>query len=179
MITSGTKIVAAALSVCLAGCATTRPAVSVLGRPVEIRPSNDRERAKGELLAVGPTQLWVMERSGVREVPLANVDQVRVKRHEWNGKRAMIWALIGALVTGAALTASCTSVEGASCGSVAPSVAGTWLVLGGLSAVSLDGSSALRVNGPRFEALRPYARFPQGLPEGLDPKALPPAPEDP
>lgn len=171
------RTVAATLAVCLAGCASA-PKVSVLGRPVEVRPAKgvDDTAAKGELLAVGPEQLWVMERGGVREIPLAGIEQVRVKRHKWDGKRAWTWTLLGALVTGGVLTASCASVEDTSCGAVPLAVAGTWLLLGGLSAASLENSSKLRVDRPDWQRLAPFARFPQGLPADVDPKALEPAP---
>ena len=168
MMTRCKTMVVAALVVFLAGCATIRPKVSVLGRPVEVQPA----AVKGELLAVGAEQLWIKERDEVREVPLAGIEQVKVKRHDLDGKRGWAWALIGAVVTGAVLTASCASVEDTSCGSVPLAVAGTWLALGGVSAASLERSSKLEVRGPNWEVLKPYARFPQGLPEELDPKSL-------
>lgn len=170
------KTVATALALCLAGCATTRPTVSVLGRNVDVRPStkgDDLGAAKGELLAVGPEQLWVKEPSGVRELPLARIEQVRVKRHDWNGRRAWMWTVIGALATGGVLTASCASVEGNdSCAGVGAGVGLTWLLFGGLSAASLESSSVERVRAPHFESLKSYARFPQGLPEQVDPNGL-------
>lgn len=178
MTTHCQRLTAAALVACLPGCATARPHASALGRAVEVRPVEGRgtEAAKGELLAVGPQQLWVMEREGPRQVDTASIEQVRVKRHNWDGRRAWTWTIVGALVTSAALTAACGSVEGSGCGRVPLAVGSTWLALGGLSAVQLERSSTIRMNGPGFESLRPYARFPQGLPEGLDPKTLPPVP---
>ena len=174
MITRYMRAVAATLALCFAGCATSRPDVSVLGRNVDVRPStkgDDLGAAKGELVAVGSEQLWVMEPTGVREVPLPRIDHVRVKRHDWGGRRAWVWTLVGALATGGTLMASCASVEGTdNCAGVGAGVGLTWLLFGGLSAASLESSSVERVRGPRFEALKPYARFPQGLPERLDPK---------
>ena len=55
---------------------------------------------KGELLAVGPEQLWILEPTRVREVPLSEVAQVRVRLHGLDGKQAGIWTLAGALLTG-------------------------------------------------------------------------------
>jgi len=43
---------------------------------------------------------------------------------------------------------------------------------GSCPAFYLEKSSRVLVRGPDFNSLRPYARYPQGLPEGLDPALL-------
>jgi hypothetical protein len=161
---------AVVLVVAVGGCATSRPRLSVLGREVEVVGRGaEPGRARGELIAVGPEQLWIRDAQGVAAHPLAGLRKVRVERHGLDGKKGLTWALIGALVTGGALTAACSSAEGSSdCGLVFPVVGLSWAVFGGLSALDLRRSSRLSVKDPDWDDLRPYARFPQGIPEGLD-----------
>lgn len=173
-----------ALSLTLTGCATTGPKLSVLGRPVDVsgQGEGDARRAKGELIAVGPEQLFVLEPGRVRELPLAGIDRVRVRQHGMDGRHSMRWVGLGALITGGALAGACTSVKGnstTSCLGVGAVVAATWALIGGLSAASLESSSKLSVTGPDWDALRPYARFPQGVPEGFDLSGLLPTPPSP
>ena len=119
--------------------------------------------------AVGTEQLWILEPTRVREVPLREVDQVRVRLHGLDGKRAWTWTLAGAVLSGAALATACSQVEGdTNCGAVLAVSLLPWAAVGGLSAAGLEKSSRLLVRAPDLEALRPYARYPQGLPEGLD-----------
>ena len=166
------KLVAAVLCVAVSGCATAKPQLSPMGRHVEVHLAAVSDAgAKGELMAVGPEQLWVLERDGVKELPLREIDLVRVQRHGLTGQRAKAWAGLGALTTGGALTGACASVEGNSgrgCVLLGAVVAVTWALIGWPSAASLGRSSELRVRKPSWNALRPYARFPQGVPEGLD-----------
>ncbi len=159
----------AALALALTDCATAR--VPLFGRSVEVKPVSGHgdSATKGELLAVGAEQLWVLEPTRVREVPFGEIGQVRVRLHGLDGGKAWTWTLAGAVLTGAALTAACASVEGDNnCGAAFALTAVPWGLFGGLSARSLEKSSRVLVRGPDFDALRPYARFPQGLPEGVD-----------
>jgi len=76
---------------------------------------------------------------------------------------------LGAVVTGAALTAACAAADSDSCGNAFGVTVGLWALLGAPSAHSLEKSSRLLVRGPDFTSLRAYARYPQGLPEGMNP----------
>jgi hypothetical protein len=165
--------VAAALALVLTvGCATT-PKVPVVGRSVTVVPQGDRPEVKGELLAVGPDRLWVQDlNDGIAEVRLPAVREVRVKRHGSGARRALTWALAGGLLTGGALAASCASADGESCGTVGLVVLGAWLLMGALAAPSMESSSRIELRHPTPDELRPFARLPQGLPEGLAPTAL-------
>jgi len=154
------------------GCAST-PKVPVVGRAVTVVPEGDEPKVKGELLAVGPDRLWVREEEGVAEVHLPEVREIRVKRHGFNAHAALGWALLGGLVTGGILAAACASVEDANnCGGVGLAVTGAWLLVGAAAAPSMESSSRLKLWKPTAEDLRPFARLPQGLPEGLAPEAL-------
>ena len=87
-------------------------------------------------------------------------------------RKAGIWTLAGAVLTGAALTAACAAAEDSSCGNVFAFTALSWGLVGVLSTASLEKSSRVVVRGPDYSSLRAYARYPQGLPEGLDPASL-------
>jgi hypothetical protein len=161
-----------ALAVAAGGCATGRGAVSPLGREVTAVPAAktpELQQVKGELLAVDQDRLWVREQGEVRELPLQALKEVRVRRHSFGRKAAMTWSLIGGLVTGVALAAACSSVEDTSgCGGLVPVSLGLFLGVGALSAPSLEDSSRILLRPPTSEALRPFSRLPQGLPEGIN-----------
>jgi len=157
------------LVLALTSCATARPQVAIGGRMVEIQPTSEKASSvKGELLAVGPERVWVMARDGVRGVPFAEIENIRVRLHGLGGGRSWAWMALGAVATGAALAAACASADSDSCGTGFGVTAGLWAAIGAPSAHSLEKSSRLLVRGPDFTSLRAYARFPQGLPEGLD-----------
>lgn len=166
--------VAAAVSIglMLSGCASS---TAVLGRHVEVRQTNGdaKHPVQGELIAVGPEAMWLAGEKDVRSIPRSEVQDVRVRRHGTTKGKAMSWVVLGALISGAVLGFACSTVEGANdCTKIALPVALTWGVIGIPSAVSLGKSSELHVDPADWEALRAHARFPQGLPEGVDPASL-------
>lgn len=172
------------MALTLGGCATATPRVSVVGHPVEVQlqATKDDPRApvKGELLAVSPEKVWVMGPHRVSPLPLREVEEVRIRRHALSGRRAGRWALLGAVVSGAVLTLACSSVDADNaCGKILIPVLLTWGAIGVPSVASLARSSQLHVEPSDWEALRRYARFPQGLPEGLDLETLAPSPRTP
>jgi hypothetical protein len=157
-----------------AGCATGR---SYLGRTVTVVPVGDAAELpmRGELIAVEPERIWVLGKEHVVDLPLSTVQEVQVQRHPLTRNRGWIWTALGALITGGSLAVACGSVEDTEgCGGVFAVVAGSWLVLGGLPSEALDKSAILRIEQPTPERLRPYARFPQGPPAGVDLEALKP-----
>lgn len=156
-----------------AACATARP--SVHGRVVEVEQTKGGrgEPVAGELIAVGTNQMWVAGPARtVRSVSRTEVQEVRVRQHGLTGTKVAAWVILGALVSGAALSLSCSSVEGSECGRVFLPVLLTWGVLGVPAAVGFARTSQLHVKPSDWETLRPFARFPQGIPEGLDPATL-------
>ena len=168
------RVVLLALAALSAGCATGQAKLQVFGRPVTVViNAPEKERVQGELLAVADGRVWLRADSGVREIPLAAVREVRVKRHGFGARQALTWAAVGGLVTGGALAAACATVEGNSnCAAVGLVVAGAWMGVGALSARSVESSSLIRLPAPASADLRPYARFPQGPPDGIDLRSL-------
>lgn len=162
------RLLACAVALPFAACATGQ-SVSVYGRSVTVRATASAAEVKGELVAVTDTQLLVREKGELRELPLASVREVRVGRHSRGRGYGWRWTAIGALLTGSGMAAACSSVEGNSgCAGVGASLAVAWLVVGALSAESMEASSRYRLVQPSAESLRPFARFPQGIPPGLD-----------
>ena len=163
--------VAVAGAVGLQGCVVARQPISPVGRAVRIIPvpSDTAEKLAGELMAVSADTLWVgvAQDSEIVSIPLAQVRRVEVRRHKLGAGKAMTYSVILGLATGGALSAACASVEGADCGGVLPGVFVSWMFWGGLSVISLESSAKIGVSAGDWERLRPYARFPQGLPDSL------------
>lgn len=132
-------------------------------RSLEFRLADASAPLRGELLAAERDSLWILPHSGpVRTLALAAVSEVRGQHSGMTSRGILVWATFGGLASGVALTAACATVEDASCGAVLPVTLGLWWLVGGLAA-AVTGPG--RFTLPRAaEALRPYARFPQGLP---------------
>jgi hypothetical protein len=151
------------------GCATGG-AVPVGGRHIEVTPSHDADghKVEGELLAVDEETIWVLGKERIVAVPLATVRQVEVRRHSATPGRVARWSALGAALTGGALALACNSVDGNSdCGKIFLSVGFTWALGGAIAAVTL-GPSKMGIDEPWAQSLRPYARFPQGPPKGVE-----------
>jgi len=162
------------------GCAAKSPP-QVFGRSVTLVPQGGAPKVRGELLAVDDRHVYVRTRDGVSEVELASVKEALVQRHSMTPRKAFLWGTIGASLSGIGLTAACASVEGndvGGCARVGGIAAGIWLGMSAIAAASFSSSANLPV-APWDKALRPFARFPAGLPKDVPPQALvagPPAP---
>ncbi|NIM47733.1 MAG: hypothetical protein GTN78_07025 [Gemmatimonadales bacterium] len=62
--------------------------------------------------------------------------------------------------------AACESAEG-DCGVVFPAVLLSWRFIGGVAALTVEPSRYIEFPTALHFQLQPYARFPQGLPEGF------------
>lgn len=161
------SVMASGLAVVLAsGCASTTK-VPVHGRQVTVLQEGDAPKLEGELVTVDSQSLWVEEEDEIVGVPLPSVREVRVKRHGMDGGAAGMWSLLGGLTTGGLMAGACASADGGSCGAVGLVVAGLWVVVGLLSAGSMERSSRLDLWKPTPEELREFARLPQGWPESF------------
>ena len=166
-------VVVLGIAVLPSACATGE-SMSVHGRSVQITPRPDaesRSKVRGELLAVDAGKIWVLGKERVVTVPIDAVQEVKVQRHSMTAGRVALWSVLGTLVAGSALAIACSSVEGNNnCGRAFLAVGATFALVGGLAAPALGSSST--IPHPRQENLQPYARFPQGLPEGIDTATL-------
>jgi hypothetical protein len=144
-----------------AGAGSLIPSELVMGRAAKVRLAGTD--LKGELIAVSPDSLWLSCQGALNGFPLQDVEQVNVEMHKWGGKRVFIWSLVAGLGSGLALTGACNSVSGASCGGIIPAVGLSWAVVGGVSGLLLHRGST-RMLPMTYEGIRPYVRYPQGLP---------------
>jgi hypothetical protein len=169
-------LTAVAALITTTGCASAPSQSFFRGRHVEMTTKTGRPE-KGELLAVGPEQFLLLEDDRVKTVPVQEVDRVRVWRHDLNGSHVSTFARGGGLVTGGVLSLACMSVEdngGGGCLGVGALVAATWAIVGSLATHSAERAARLDVSA-NWKTLEPYARFPQGLPEGLNLRGLEPS----
>ena len=111
----------------------------------------------GELLAVGPDSLFVLLGTGAAGVPLTRVASARVAWFESGHGALTLWTVIGALSTGS---------HGYLLGITLP----VWVLGGTLATASQSKKPIVEYDPARSDprSLSPYARFPQGLPAGLD-----------
>jgi hypothetical protein len=117
---------------------------------------------QGELIAVGADTLWLLRPDG----PLAVPTQA-IQRAEVTGFDSAPGAVVGATALGILSTIS----NGAFLLLTAPA----WLITGAVASSTQASASRLEVRGD-LAPLALFARFPQGLPPGLDLATLQPRP---
>ena len=123
---------------------------------------------EGELLSVSTDSLWVLSHGTLHGLLLGDVRRVDVRMHKFGTKRALAWNFIAGLGSAIALSAACSSVEGADmCGGVFVTWSLAWGVIGGIAGTVLAIGSRRQVS-PSPDALRPYVRYPQGMPRGVE-----------
>ncbi len=153
----------------------TGTAQAVRGREVSYATApraGQSGRLRGELLAVDQDSVWVLGKQGVVAVRLGDLTEGWVRRHGLKRSTGILFGSLVGLASGVALMAACSSVEGAeSCGALVPAFTLTGGVLGVLAGVSMESSSHLQLPATA-SALRPYARFPQGMPDGISREQL-------
>lgn len=157
----------------LPACAIGRMTPSVLGRDVKVVPRADGPRVHGELLAVDTDRIVVLAKDGIHDVAIPQIREVRVRRHGFDGKKAWTWTIVGAVVSGLGLAVACSSVEDTDgCGGAAVAGAVPWLLLGGVSALSTERTAFRAFDPGQKDLLRPFARYPQGVPPDVDLRGL-------
>lgn len=154
----------------LQACAMGRMTPSVLGRDVKVVPRADGPRVHGELLVVDADRIVVLAKDGIHDVAIPQIREIRVRRHGFSGRKAWTWTIVGAVVSSVGLAAACSSVEDreGGCGGAAVAGAVPWLLFGGLSALSAERTAFRAFDAGQRDLLRPFARYPQGLPPEFD-----------
>lgn len=151
-------------------CYTSRAPHDWLPKPIEV-PSDPyggwitltanfsagAREIEGELIAAERDTVHVMAFSELVSVPLDSVTELRLET--FRAERAAFgrWTALGALMS-------------LSHGYFFVLTGPLWITTGSLSAASYSRAPLIRT--VTIDALRPYSRFPQGLPPGLDRKAL-------
>lgn len=157
-------VVLCALSVVRAQGQQTPPRSLIFGHDVRLELMGGTSAA-GELLGVTADSLRILVKArGPQTLALDRITELKIARHSFGWGKVWTWTAIGALVTGAGLTAACTSVEDAECGAVFPAVALSWGLAGGLYGAIID-AKRWQLTAPSPDAIRPYSRYPQGVPD--------------
>jgi len=146
------------------------PPPQVLGRTVTLIPHGGGASVQGELLAVRGDSAWVLASNPARVVgvPMPAIREAHIQRHGLTAQKGLEWGLVVGGVSGIALSLACNSVEGNSgCGGVFVGMMLGGALYGGIAAISFNSSSRYRVEPATPDALAPYARFPQGPPDGV------------
>lgn len=158
----------------MAGCVLPSRGISPNGRSTMVH--TDRYRLNGELVAVTEDTVWLFARPDSALVPVARQGIVRldVQRHQMSmGRTVKLMALAGA-GTGLLLTIACSSVDDASCAGLIPGTTLTFSALGLLFGVFNFESAWMKHAPGEIARARPYARFPQGIPDTLRGTPMPP-----
>jgi hypothetical protein len=159
-----------------AGCATSSAPRGFLRPPLEaqrsayggwievtlVRESHARtsDTLSGELIAVGDDSIFVLGAAGLRALAVPRIARARLMAYDAQYGALASWTLLGVLST-------------ASHGLGLILSAPVW-ILAGTGATSSQSRAPLHeVTQPgNLPSLRPFARFPQGLPPGLDRRTL-------
>jgi hypothetical protein len=121
---------------------------------VEHISDGQTKKTSGELIAVAPGRLFILSQTGVSEIRLISIKWMRLEVFE-SANMLGAWAFVGTLSTlshGIGLVVS----------------APIWIISGISAAAAESRSGVIMLRGSPTEDIRKYARFPQGLPEGID-----------
>jgi len=160
----------------VAGCATTHAPNVWLSNPdqlqneafggwIQVQYSNVpsvKKKESGELIAVSYDSLYVLDRFNLVAVASADVTKARLVTYDAHTGELSGWVLLGTLST---LSHGWYLVL------TAPLL---WGLAGSIAASSRSHDPIIDYPRHSFDAFRPYARFPQGLPRHLNRKALMP-----
>lgn len=118
-----------------------------------------RQRTDGELIAVNADSVWVLSRDQVLVIPTASVRAGKLTGYAAEKGGVTTWAVLGTLST-------------ISNGWFLILTAPMWIIGGSLS-VGSESRAPERKSPPlAWGELAPFARFPQGMPEGMDVSTL-------
>ncbi len=123
---------------------------------------------QGELIAIQEDSVFVLAGDTLVIVPKSGVHSARVAAYDSYAGRLMTWTLLGALSTASHGVAAIVSFP-------------VWIAVGSLSAASQSSRPIHNLPANAFDeirpaetwdALKPFARFPAGLPAGVDRSVL-------
>ena len=123
--------------------------------------SGGKQYIEGELIAAGADSIHVLSDDGLVDIPLPAITEATLTTYDANLGTLTTWTLVGTLST-------------ASHGVLLIISAPVWIIAGSAFTASASKTPRVRTTEPAF--LRPYARFPQGLPADLDRSSLKPKP---
>jgi len=159
------------------GCATNSAPNDFLPVPVESQQESyggwielevdagkkETRRVEGELLVVTASEVWVAADSGVVVVAAARVKDGKLTAYRSNSGAIAGGTLLGTLST-------------VSNGILLVFTAPLWLITGSVAAGAESQAPVKDVTPLKWPELAAWARFPQGVPEGVDVQRLRPNP---
>ncbi len=110
--------------------------------------------AEGEFIAVDTTSIYILNETGMAIIPIIKTRQVTIATYEESGV-IRSWALLGTLST-------------ASHGYYAGISFPIWLLVGISNSAAESSSGIIKSIIGSWKEFAKYARFPQGMPEGID-----------
>lgn len=131
------------------------------GAWAEVRTRSGGERAPvmGELIAATRDSVFVMTSAALVALPIAEIERATLTAYDARWDRLVLWTVLGTLST-------------ASHGMALVLSAPVWIAGG--TAAAAAASRGPRVRSTDGTELARFARFPQGMPPGLDRGALRP-----
>ena len=117
----------------------------------------------GELIAVSPDTIFVAVNSGLSSLARSEIQRARLVAYDARGSMVNLWMGLGTASTLSHGVVSVVSLP-------------VWLLAGGALTRSVGQAAQRQAPAAEFEALSPYARFPQGLPDAVDRVTLRPRP---
>lgn len=125
------------------------------------RERGEKHRTDGELIAVSGDSVWVLTDTVGVVIPTSAVEKGKLTAYAAQTSTMTTWIVVGTLAT-------------ISNGAFLIFTAPMWLI-GGSLAAGAESRSAERKQPPlAWSVLAPFARFPQGMPEGMELTALHP-----
>lgn len=120
---------------------------------------NSAKRVQGELIALSPDRVFVLTDDGLLEIPKTTISQAKLTAYDSGAVALGVWTFLGTLST-------------ISHGFFLIISAPVW-VIGGSAATAVQSHKPV-ISYPKnsWEAFQRYARFPQGLPQGLERSSL-------
>lgn len=127
----------------------------------------DRVVHEGELLAVHRDSLVLAVGGTLRWLPMDRIERARIDRRVHGIGPSVRGTALGGLGSGFGLMIACMSAEADGCIVILPAVIGASLIIGFLGGLETERFRYETFASPTTEQLRPWARYPQGMPEGL------------
>jgi hypothetical protein len=166
------RVLAALLAASLAGCASNPapkgwlpPAVKAQEQAyggwisLTCRKAEAVAHVEGELIAVSDDRVYVLTDTGLVEVPHESVAKATLAAYATGDGQLAGWSALGTLST-------------LSHGGYLLITAPLWIIAGITAAAGESRAGLLHYPEKPLASFRPYARFPQGLPAGLEASAL-------
>ncbi len=123
---------------------------------VYLKPNYDE--LEGEFIAIDPDTLFVLNRGGLHAIPRDTIERARLGTYNSQWGALAAWTTVGSLAT---------MSHGWYAGITLP----VWMILGSVTTAVVSHGPIEGVRGhdsARWRELSKFARFPQGMPTGID-----------